>query len=337
VDVIEAGFPRSSPEDLHAVSRIAQEVHGPIICGLARTVAADVEDAWKAVQYAEKPRIHTFVGTSNIHIEKKLRKTKPEVLKMAVAAVELARSLCEDVEFSAEDAMRTDRDYLAEVVAAVIEAGATTINVPDTVGYTTPWLMAETLTYLYEQVPACKDVVISVHCHNDLGMATANSLAGVRAGAGQIECTINGIGERAGNTALEEVVMSLRTRSDVFDCTTGVNTREIIKTSRMVSALTGCAVQPNKAVVGQNAFAHEAGIHQDGMIKDRETYEIMLPADVGLTESVLTLGPRSGRAGLSSRLAELATRSPARSWTTSTRASWRSRSARSRSTTRTWP
>ncbi|NLO75023.1 MAG: 2-isopropylmalate synthase [candidate division WS1 bacterium] len=305
VDIIEAGFPHSSPEDLHAVSRIAQEVHGPVICGLARAMPADIEDCWKAVQYAEKPRIHTFIGTSNIHIEKKLRKSKPEVLKMAVEGVKLACSLCPDVEFSAEDAMRTDLDYLAEVVAAAIEAGAQTINVPDTVGYTMPWIMAETLAYLYEQVPALNNVTVSVHCHNDLGMATANSLAAVQAGAGQVECTVNGMGERAGNASLEEVVMALKTRVDVFGCETGVDTREIIKASRMVSSLCGFPIQPNKAVVGANAFAHEAGIHQHGMIMDRETYEIMKPEDVGLTESVLTLGPRSGRHGLSQRLGEL--------------------------------
>jgi 2-isopropylmalate synthase len=305
VDVIEAGFPHSSPEDMHAVTRIAQEIHGPIIAGLARTVAVDIEDCWQAVQHAEKPRIHTFVGTSNIHIEKKLRKTKPEVLKMAVESVTLARSLCEDVEFSAEDALRTDRDYLAEIVAATIAAGAGTINIPDTVGYTLPWIMAETLEYLYAEVPAFKDIVVSVHCHNDLGLATANSLAAVRAGAGQVECTINGMGERAGNASLEEVVMALKTRADLFEGETQINSREIMKASRMVSALCGFPIQPNKAIVGANAFAHEAGIHQHGMLMDRETYEIMRPEDVGVAESTLTLGPRSGRHGLSQRLAEL--------------------------------
>ncbi len=305
VDVIEAGFPHSSPEDLESVSRIAREVRGPIVAGLARAMEADIESCWQAVQHAEKPRIHTFIGTSNIHIEKKLRKTKPEVLAMAVKAVRFARERCEDVEFSAEDALRTDRDYLAEIVAATIEAGATTINIPDTVGYTMPWEMADTITYLMENAPGFREVWVSVHCHNDLGLASANSLAAVQAGASQVECTINGLGERAGNAALEEVVMSIRTRPDLFDCRTAIKTPEIIKTSRMVSSMTGFVVQPNKAVVGANAFAHEAGIHQHGMIMDRQTYEIMRPEDVGLSESQLTLGPRSGRHGLAARLQDL--------------------------------
>jgi len=305
VDVIEAGFPHSSPEDFASVSLIAKEVKGPIIAGLARAMRPDLESCWQAVQYAEKPRIHTFIGTSNIHIEKRLRKTKPAVLKMAVEAVKFARERCEDVEFSAEDAMRTDREFLAEIVAATIEAGATTINIPDTVGYAMPWEMAETIEYLKEKAPGFKEVWISVHCHNDLGLAVANSLAAVKAGASQVECTVNGLGERAGNAALEEVVMAIRTRPDLFHCYTGVATREIIKTSRMVSALTGFPVQPNKAVVGANAFAHEAGIHQHGVIMDRQTYEIMRPEDIGLSESLLTLGPRSGRHGLAQRLHEL--------------------------------
>ena len=305
VDVIEAGFPHSSPEDLESVSRIAREVKGPIIAGLARTMEPDIESCWKAVQHAEKPRIHTFIGTSNIHIEKKLRKTKPEVLAMAVHAVKFARERCADVEFSAEDALRTDRDYLAEIVAATIEAGATTINIPDTVGYTLPWEMADTIEYLLENTPGFREVWISVHCHNDLGLAVANSLAAVRAGATQVECTVNGLGERAGNAALEEVVMAIRTRPDLFDCRTGIRTQQIMKTSRMVSSMTGFVVQPNKAVVGANAFAHEAGIHQHGMIMDRQTYEIMRPEDVGLSASQLTLGPRSGRHGLASRLRDL--------------------------------
>jgi 2-isopropylmalate synthase len=305
VDVIEAGFPHSSPEDLESVSRIAREVKGPIIAGLARTMEPDIASCWKAVQHAERPRIHTFVGTSNIHIEKKLRKTKPEVLAMAVHAVKFARERCEDVEFSAEDALRTDRDFLVEVVSAAIEAGATTVNIPDTVGYTMPWEMADTIEFLLENAPGFREVWISVHCHNDLGLAVANSLAAVQAGATQVECTINGLGERAGNAALEEVVMAIRTRPDLFDARTGIRTPEIIKTSRMVSSMTGFVVQPNKAVVGANAFAHEAGVHQHGMIMDRQTYEIMRPEDVGLSESQLTLGPRSGRHGLASRLHDL--------------------------------
>jgi len=305
VDIIEAGFPHSSPEDMESVSRIAEEISGVTVAGLARAMEADIQSAWQAVQHAERPRIHTFIGTSNVHVEKKLRKTKPEVLEMAVAAVKFARECCPDVEFSPEDAMRTDWDFLAEVVEATIEAGATTINIPDTVGYTTPGEMIETLEFLYERVPALGEITLSVHCHNDLGMATANSLAAVQAGAGQVECTINGLGERAGNAALEEVVMALQTRADLFDCKTGIRTEEIIKTSRMVSALTGFLVQPNKAVVGANAFAHEAGIHQHGMIMDRATYEIMQPEDVGLSESLLTLGPRSGRHGLAQRLEQL--------------------------------
>ncbi len=305
VDVIEAGFPHSSPEDLESVTRIAREVKGPIIAGLARTMEPDIKSCWEAVQHAERPRIHTFIGTSNIHIEKKLRKTKPEVLAMAVHAVKFARERCEDVEFSAEDALRTDRDFLAEIVAAAIEAGATTINIPDTVGYTMPWEMAETIEFLMENAAGFREVWVSVHCHNDLGLAVANSLAAIRAGARQVECTINGLGERAGNAALEEVVMSIRTRPDLFDCRTGIKTTEIIKTSRMVSSMTGFVVQPNKAVVGANAFAHEAGVHQHGMIMDRQTYEIMRPEDVGLSESQLTLGPRSGRHGLASRLHDL--------------------------------
>ena len=305
VDVIEAGFPYSSPGDLESVSRIAREVKGPIICGLARTKDEDIAACWQAVQHAAQPRIHIFIATSNIHLEKKLKKTKPEVRAMAVHAVQFARERCEDVEFSAEDALRTDRDYLAEIVAATIEAGATTINIPDTVGYTMPWEMAETIEYLLANAPGFKEVWISVHCHNDLGLAVANSLAAVRAGASQVECTINGLGERAGNAALEEVVMSLRTRPDLFACQTGIQTPEIMKTSRMVSLMTGFLVQPNKAIVGANAFAHEAGIHQDGMIKDRQTYEIMLPEDVGVSQSQLPLGPRSGWNGLKSRLHDL--------------------------------
>ncbi len=305
VDVIEAGFPYSSPEDFEAVSTIAQEVRGPTIAGLARALPEDIESCWEAVKHAEKPRIHTFIGTSKVHVEKRLEKTEEQVLEMAVDAVKLACSLCDDVEFSAEDAMRTDLPYLRDVVEATIEAGATTINIPDTVGYATPPQMAETIEYLFDKVTNIEQATISVHCHDDLGMAVANSLAAVQAGAGQVECTVNGLGERAGNAALEEIAMALKTRADEFDCETRINTPEIINTSRMVSSLTGIVVQPNKAIVGANAFAHEAGIHQHGMIMDRQTYEIMMPEDVGLSDSVFTLGPRSGRHGLQHRLEEI--------------------------------
>jgi 2-isopropylmalate synthase len=292
VDVIEAGFPISSPEDFEAVSLIAEEVKGPTIAGLARALPKDIESCWEAVKHADKPRIHTFIGTSKVHVERRFKKTEAEVLAMAVAAVELACSLCPDVEFSAEDAMRTRLEYLRDVVEATIAAGARTINVPDTVGYATPWQISDTIKYLFDNVPNIGDAVISVHCHDDLGMSVANSLMSVRAGAGQVECTINGLGERAGNASLEEIVMAIRTRADEFDAYTDIKTTEIMNTSRMVSTLTGFVVQPNKAIVGANAFAHEAGIHQHGMIQDRQTYEIMLPEDVGLSDSVFTLGPR---------------------------------------------
>jgi len=291
VDIIEAGFPISSPEDFEAVRRVALEVEGPTVCGLARTVPEDIDRCWEAVKESPHPRIHTFVGTSKIHIEKKLHKSAAEVLEMAVAMVRHACELCSDVEFSPEDAMRTDLSYLTEIVQATIEAGATTINIPDTVGYTTPWEMQETITYLFEHVANIDQCTISVHCHDDLGMSVANSLAAVKAGAGQVECTINGMGERAGNASLEEIVMALRTRGAEFNATTNVRTQQV--------------VQHNKAIVGENAFAHEAGIHQHGVIMDRQTYEIMRPEDVGLSESVLTLGRRSGRHGLRQRLEEL--------------------------------
>ena len=305
VDVIEAGFPFSSPVDFEAVSKIAQEIEGPIICGLSRTIEKDIDACYNAVKHAKRHRIHTFIGTSKLHVEKKLRKTEAEVLEMAVKAVRFARERCEDVEFSAEDAMRTELPYLRDVVTAVIEAGATTVNIPDTVGYTVPWVEEETIKYLFDNVPNIAKAVISVHNHDDLGLSVANSLAAVRMGAGQIECTINGIGERAGNCSLEEVVMAIKTRSDVMDVFTEINTEQIVKASRMVSNYTSFPVQPNKAIVGANAFRHEAGIHQHGMLMDRQTYEIMEPKDVGWTESVLTLGPRSGKHGVRSRLADL--------------------------------
>jgi len=305
VDIIEAGFPISSPEDFDAVRRVALEVEGPTICGLARAIEADIDRCWEAVKNARQSRIHTFIGTSKIHLEKRLQMTASQVLERAVAMVRHACELCSDVEFSPEDAMRTDLPYLAEIVQATIEAGATTINIPDTVGYTTPWEMQQTIEYLFANVSNIEQCTISVHCHDDLGMSVANSLAAVKAGAGQVECTINGMGERAGNASLEEIVMALVTRGAEFDATTNVRTQQIINTSRMVSNLTGFVIQPNKAIVGTNAFAHEAGIHQHGIIMDRQTYEIMRPEDVGLSESVLTLGRRSGRHGLRQRLEEL--------------------------------
>jgi len=305
VDVIEAGFPYSSPEDFEAVKTIAQTVKGPTIAGLCRAVPADIDRTWEAVKYADKPRIHTFIATSDIHLEQKLKKTRQQVLDAAVAAVKRAKSYCEDVEFSAEDAVRTEFDYLVEVVQAVIEAGATTVNIPDTVGYAIPDEFGMLIANLFERVPNIGNAVISVHCHNDLGLAVANSLAAVRAGARQVECTINGIGERAGNAALEEIVMALNTRKDLFGFTTGINTKEIFRTSRLVSDLTGLVVQANKAIVGSNAFAHEAGIHQHGVIQDRRTYEIMDAESIGLAQSRLVLGKHSGRHGLEKRLKEL--------------------------------
>lgn len=305
VDVIEAGFPISSPMDFQAVETIANEVQGPTICGLCRTKEDDIEAAYNAVKDAPKHRVHMFVGTSPLHLEKKLRKTAAEVLDMAVRMVKFAKERCEDVEFSAEDAMRTDLPYLREIVTAVIEAGATTVNIPDTVGYTVPWVMGETIEDLFANVPNIHDCVISVHCHDDLGLSVANSLAAVRAGAGQVECTINGIGERAGNCSLEEVVMAIKTRPDVIDAHTDIRTQHIVKASRLVSSYSSFVVQPNKAIVGANAFRHEAGIHQHGVLMDRQTYEIMSPKDVGWSDSVLTLGPRSGSHGVRHRLEDL--------------------------------
>lgn len=305
VDVIEAGFPISSPGDFEAVKLISQQIKGPIIAGLCRATNADIDCAWDALRYAEKPRIHTFIATSDIHLKYKLRKTRDEILDIAVASVKRAKSYCEDVEFSAEDASRTDINYLAQVVEAVIEAGATTVNIPDTVGYGIPNEFAKMISDLKKMVPNIDKAVLSVHCHDDLGLAVANSLAAIMAGAGQIECTINGLGERAGNAALEEIVMALKTRNDVFGVTLGINTKEIYPTSRLVSDVTGLAVQANKAIVGSNAFAHEAGIHQHGVIQERSTYEIMDAKSIGLTESKLVLGKHSGRHAFEQRLTEL--------------------------------
>ncbi|MFA6170567.1 MAG: 2-isopropylmalate synthase [Candidatus Margulisiibacteriota bacterium] len=307
VDVIEAGFAIASPGDFDSIKQIAQQIKGPIICSLARAKKEDIKSAWEAIKYSAKPRIHVFLATSPIHMEKKLRMTPEQVLAAAKEMVAYACSLCPDVEFSAEDAGRSEPEFLYQVVGTAIEAGATTINIPDTVGYNTPWEFGKLIENVIANVPQikAKGITISVHCHNDLGMATINSLAAIKAGANQVECTINGIGERAGNASLEEVVMTLKTRHDYFKCTTGINTKEIYKTSRMVSNLTGLLVQPNKAIVGANAFAHESGIHQAGMLRDRQTYEIMLPEDIGLTESKLVLGKHSGRNAFADKLKDM--------------------------------
>jgi 2-isopropylmalate synthase len=305
VDVIEAGFPIASPGDFEAVQAIAREVHGPIVAGLARANPADVERAWEAVRDAERPRIHTFVSTSDIHIVHQLQATREDVKGLARASVAQAKGYCEDVEFSPMDATRADLEFTAEVVQIAIDEGATTINIPDTVGYAMPQEYADYLTALYEHAPGLRDVVLSVHCHDDLGLAVANSFAGVVAGARQVECAVNGIGERAGNASLEEIVMLLHTRQADVGLSTGVVTREIARTSRLVSRLTGYPVQPNKAIVGRNAFAHESGIHQDGVLKERSTYEIMDATTVGLDANQLVLGKHSGRHALRSALEEL--------------------------------
>jgi 2-isopropylmalate synthase len=306
VDVIEAGFPIASPGDFEAVRSIAREVHGPVIAGLARAHAADIDRAWEAVREADRPRIHTFISTSDIHIVHQLQSTREDVKGQARAAVAHAKALVEDVEFSPMDATRADVEYTAEVCQIALDEGATTINIPDTVGYAMPHEYADFLTRLYELAPGLRDVVLSVHCHDDLGLAVANSFAGVLAGARQVECAINGIGERAGNASLEEIVMLLRTRNGAIGIDTGVNTRELARTSRLVSRLTGYPVQPNKAVVGRNAFAHESGIHQDGVLKERTTYEIMEAASVGADDvSSIVLGKHSGRHALKSALEEL--------------------------------
>jgi 2-isopropylmalate synthase len=301
VDVIEAGFPIASPGDFASVSDIARAVSTATVCGLARCNDADIDRAWEALQAAARPRIHVFLATSSIHREFKLRMNEEEVLARAVAGVRRARNLCDDIEFSPEDAARTEIDFLCRVVEAVIAAGATTVNIPDTVGYATPSQMHHVIKSLRERVPNIDRAVISVHCHDDLGLAVANSLAAVEAGAGQVECTINGIGERAGNCSLEEVVMALKTRGDYFGVETGVVTQRLVPTSRLVANITGIQVPRNKAIVGRNAFAHEAGIHQDGMLKERRTYEIMRPEDVGLERTDLVLGKHSGRAALADR------------------------------------
>lgn len=306
VDVIEAGFPFSSPGDFESVRQIASEVRGPIICGLSRATPQDIEATWGAVKVAEKPRIHTFIGVSDIHIQAKFKKTREEILEIARNMVALAKSKCQDVEFSAEDAGRTDPFFLYRIVEAVIDAGATTVNIPDTVGYTIPEEFGRLIKGIMTNVPNVDSAIISVHCHNDLGLATANSIAGVQNGARQVECTINGIGERAGNAAMEEIVMALKVRPEYFEgLYTDINTVHFAELSQLVSQMTSMPVQYNKAIVGRNAFAHESGIHQDGFLKGRDTYEIMQPEWIGLSESYLPLGPRSGRAAVKSRLEKL--------------------------------
>jgi 2-isopropylmalate synthase len=305
VDVIEAGFPIASPGDFEAVEAIAKQVEGPVVCGLARTHKADIDSAWGAIKHAERPRIHTFVSTSDIHIEHQLRTDREDVKGQARAAVAMAKAYCEDVEFSPMDATRADLEYTAEVIAIAVEEGATTINVPDTVGYTTPEEYAEMWRRFYELVPGLREVETSVHCHDDLGLAVANSYAGIRAGARQVECAINGLGERAGNCSLEEIAMLVRVRADVHGFRTGINSHEIARTSRLVSRLTGYPVQPNKAIVGRNAFAHESGIHQDGVLKERTTYEIMEATEVGLESNSIVLGKHSGRHALRDALEQL--------------------------------
>ncbi|MDQ4106036.1 MAG: 2-isopropylmalate synthase, partial [Actinomycetota bacterium] len=305
VDVIEAGFPITSEGDFESVSRIAAEVEGPAIAGLARIYEGDIERAWEAVQWSNRPRVHTFVGTSDLHIEHQMRSNKDDILHRACEGVQFAKSLCPEVEFSPMDATRTDIGYLAEIVAEAVEAGADVVNIADTVGYTTPVEFAEFLKDLQGRVPGLADAVLSVHCHDDLGLAVANSLAGVQVGAGQVEVAVNGIGERAGNASLEEVVMALVTRRDHYGVEVGVETRQLANTSRMVSNITGYEVPPNKAVVGRNAFLHESGIHQDGVLKDRRTFEIMKQQDVGLEGTNIFLGKHSGRHALKETLEEL--------------------------------
>jgi 2-isopropylmalate synthase len=305
VDVIEAGFPAASPGDFEGVKLIAEKIRSPQITALARASREDIERAWGAIKEAARPRIHTFIATSDIHLEHKLKLTREEVVEAAVQAVRHARTLTENVEFSAEDGSRSDRDFLCRIFEAVIEAGATTVNLPDTVGYAMPDEFGELVSYVRSHTPNIHRAVLSVHCHNDLGLATANTIAGLKAGARQAEVTINGIGERAGNTSLEEVVMGLFTRKDLLHLQTGIQTGEIYPTSRLVSMTTGIVVQPNKAVVGANAFSHEAGIHQDGVLKNRMTYEIMEPETVGLSSNRLVLGKHSGRHAFRRKMLEM--------------------------------
>lgn len=305
VDVIEAGFPIASEGDFETVRKIAETITESTVAGLCRTTPVDIETAAKAVEKAKKPRIHTFIATSDIHMKYKLCKSREEVVDSAVRAVEMARSYCDDVEFSAEDASRSDPEFLYKIFEAAISAGATVINVPDTVGYALPWEFGELIKGIKENVPNISQAVLSVHCHNDLGLAVANSLFAVQHGAEQIECTINGIGERAGNASLEEIVMAIETRKANMNYTTGIQTKEIFPSSQMLAQVTGKGVQPNKAIVGENAFAHEAGIHQHGVLKNPLCYEIMTPESVGLTSNKIVIGKHSGRFALGKKLEQL--------------------------------
>ena len=306
VDIIEAGFPISSKGDFHAVKNVAKRIKGSIICGLARCIKKDIDAAYEAVKIAKRPRIHVFLATSKIHMQYKLRMSKDDILKLAVDSVKYARDRIDDIEFSPEDAARSEKDFLYKVVEAAIDAGATTINIPDTVGYSMPSEYGQLIADIRSNVPNIHKVILSAHCHDDLGMAVANSLSGVRNGVRQVECTINGVGERAGNASMEEIVMAIRTRPDIYEnCFTGINTQEIYRASRLVSKFTGFAVPPNKAIVGANAFRHESGIHQDGFLKERSTYEIMIPEDVGFTGTGLVLGKHSGRHAFKVRLKSL--------------------------------
>ena len=318
VDVIEAGFPLSSPGDFEAVQRIARQVEGPMITALARAARPDIDAVWQAVRDAERKQIHMVLSVSDIHIERKLRSNRRDVLRRGVEAVAYARSLCDEVEYSPEDAGRADPEYLYETLEAVIDAGATVVNIPDTTGYTLPNEFGALIASIRENVPNIEQSLISVHCHNDLGLSTANSVAAVLNGARRVECTVNGIGERAGNASLEEVVMILRTREKSLGLRTNIDTTRLAEVSTLVSRQTGIPVQPNKAVVGGNAFAHASGIHQDGVLKDKLTYEIMRPEDVGMGESRIVLSPRSGRHAFQFRLAELGYHLPetafARAW-----------------------
>jgi 2-isopropylmalate synthase len=305
VDVIEAGFPIASDGDFEAVKAIAEVIRRPIIAGLARACHPDIERAWEALKDAARPRIHVFLATSDIHLQYKLRITREECLAQAREAVQFAKSLCDDVEFSPEDATRTDPDFLCQILEAVVEAGASTLNIPDTVGFTVPSEFGELISTIRKRVKGIEKVTISAHCHNDLGMAVANTMAAVAAGARQVECTINGIGERAGNAALEEIAMAMRVRRDRYPYETGIVSEQLFAASQMLSDITGVPVQPNKAVTGRNAFAHEAGIHQDGVLKNPLTYEIMTPQSVGVPDSKLVLGKHSGRHALSIRCEQL--------------------------------
>lgn len=306
VDVIEAGFPVSSEGDFQAVREIAKSIKGPVICGLARAIKKDIDTAYQAIKFSPKPRIHVFLATSKIHMKYKLKKAEDEILRLAVWSTKYAKKYCRDIEFSPEDASRSEREFLFKVIEAVIDAGATTVNIPDTVGYTEPREFGDLIKDIKENVPNIDKAIISVHCHNDLGLAVANSLEAIKNGGRQVECTINGIGERAGNASLEEIVMAIATRKDIFEnLKTNINKSHIYKTSRLVSKLTGFAIAPNKAIVGANAFRHEAGIHQDGVLKERSTYEIIRPQDVGFYGVGLVLGKHSGRHAFKERLKQL--------------------------------